>query len=543
MTIRFLKSLQGNYEGQIVSGLAGAEETRLIGLGYASYDLDGEASNVIDAKFKTTANGDINGLMAGDGMVIPFAWNEARTKDIELLNLPPLIQAPLWGTVASGAVAWGKRIRHSNGMLIECTTAGTNAAVEPTYTESAVMVSGTATWIAVAIKSRLNADGYAVPIITLSNTLPAGLVSTPMTVSSGNLSKVLDITAPNATDSNGGSWSWTFNTGTTTSYISTAPLGCNTWNRVIEFLSDSPKLSISFYGSGTSRAVFYVDDYPIEEDTTYPLPTAGTESHYVIDWSGIKKMRKYRIELANQTRLKGINVDAYSTLSPALQSGIEAIILTDSYGDTSKPDKFSHNSSLVEILARKLGVRYSKAIAQGGCGYYTSGAPKFNSVQFLQDSTNITQLNNWNPQLVVLLLGLNDNSVLPQSLVITNALQTWQTLRAMYPSAVITVVGAHGAAQLPTGTSAATILSLEADLLAAFNTWNDQRSLYVTQAVNNLHGAMTYGMYYWGGGSTTHGTSDYYISTDGTHPSPIGAEYISTRLASLINAGLARLSS
>ena len=60
MTIRFLKAWNGNYEGQIVSGLAGAEETRLIGLGYASADLNGAAENNPIAKFNEARTALVN---------------------------------------------------------------------------------------------------------------------------------------------------------------------------------------------------------------------------------------------------------------------------------------------------------------------------------------------------------------------------------------------------------------------------------------------------------------------------------------------------
>lgn len=43
MTIRMLQAYNGKFPGQIVSGLGGTEETRLINLGFASADLDGPA--------------------------------------------------------------------------------------------------------------------------------------------------------------------------------------------------------------------------------------------------------------------------------------------------------------------------------------------------------------------------------------------------------------------------------------------------------------------------------------------------------------------
>lgn len=45
MTIRMLKAWNGLPE-QLVTTLSGSEESRLVGLGLASFDLDGPAENV-----------------------------------------------------------------------------------------------------------------------------------------------------------------------------------------------------------------------------------------------------------------------------------------------------------------------------------------------------------------------------------------------------------------------------------------------------------------------------------------------------------------
>lgn len=50
MTIRFLTGWNGFYEGQIVSSLSQAEETRVINLGFASADLDGGNDPAADGK-------------------------------------------------------------------------------------------------------------------------------------------------------------------------------------------------------------------------------------------------------------------------------------------------------------------------------------------------------------------------------------------------------------------------------------------------------------------------------------------------------------
>lgn len=53
MAIRFVTAWNGYYADQIVSGLSGAEETRLVGLGYAVTDLDGPGNTPSVVSIKT----------------------------------------------------------------------------------------------------------------------------------------------------------------------------------------------------------------------------------------------------------------------------------------------------------------------------------------------------------------------------------------------------------------------------------------------------------------------------------------------------------
>ena len=70
MTIRFTKSWNGYYEGQIVSNPAGGNtEAQLIALGYAVSDLDGPDNSFELAKFATDSTGAVTGLV-GPGEVV-----------------------------------------------------------------------------------------------------------------------------------------------------------------------------------------------------------------------------------------------------------------------------------------------------------------------------------------------------------------------------------------------------------------------------------------------------------------------------------------
>ncbi len=63
MTIRMLKAWNGLPE-QMITTLSGAEESRLVGLGLATFDLDGPAENLRMAQLATDAAGLVPGAVA-----------------------------------------------------------------------------------------------------------------------------------------------------------------------------------------------------------------------------------------------------------------------------------------------------------------------------------------------------------------------------------------------------------------------------------------------------------------------------------------------
>lgn len=90
------------------------------------------------------------------------------------LNKGALIQAPAWAELTS-YTANINVVRHSNGQLMRCIVSGTSLASEPTFSSTALIAeSGGPSWAALGRVSRLNADGYEIPIITADQTAPAG---------------------------------------------------------------------------------------------------------------------------------------------------------------------------------------------------------------------------------------------------------------------------------------------------------------------------------------------------------------------------------
>jgi len=83
MTIRFLKQWNGNSPDAIVT-LAGAEETRLVNLGFASFDLDGDADAETLVKAKTNPLTGVVGISVGGtavgGLPAPVSSDAAENR-------------------------------------------------------------------------------------------------------------------------------------------------------------------------------------------------------------------------------------------------------------------------------------------------------------------------------------------------------------------------------------------------------------------------------------------------------------------------------
>ena len=84
MTIRFTKSWNGYYEGQIVTNPAGGNtEAQLITLGYAVSDLDGPDNSLQLAKFATDSSNNVTGLVGPGGSEIPLGLRQPGSRKLK----------------------------------------------------------------------------------------------------------------------------------------------------------------------------------------------------------------------------------------------------------------------------------------------------------------------------------------------------------------------------------------------------------------------------------------------------------------------------
>ena len=97
MTIRILQAWNG-YPQQAVVSMSASEETRLVGLGIASFDLDGPAENVRMAQLATDAGGNSAKLRLGASRIFAtpdyIAPADLNFQNVRLVTMPKAINPP-----------------------------------------------------------------------------------------------------------------------------------------------------------------------------------------------------------------------------------------------------------------------------------------------------------------------------------------------------------------------------------------------------------------------------------------------------------------
>jgi lysophospholipase L1-like esterase len=102
MTIRFTKSWNGYYEGQIVSNPAGGNtEAQLIALGYAVSDLDGPDNSFELAKFALDSTGNVTGLVGPGGVTSTLAASTSGVVNLTIFGDSMTANASGSSTIAS----------------------------------------------------------------------------------------------------------------------------------------------------------------------------------------------------------------------------------------------------------------------------------------------------------------------------------------------------------------------------------------------------------------------------------------------------------
>ena len=238
MTIRMLQAYNGYFQNQIVSGLSGAEETRLIGLAFASADLDGPADNLPFARLQNDPlTGGATGLQAGSKRY-PIGAQAARnfvgtrvitgtcqggfglgganyTWSLETALPTDFVAARIilannllvavTGVTACASVGGTAADRVNNaGTFVNATFAGSSTVTLPAATSAADPTYTVSDWI--NIQSTPRVDGGALPLLYVRALTPLANTNAPLVGFGLGVSGW-------ATKSDGHIWAWRFQSG------------------------------------------------------------------------------------------------------------------------------------------------------------------------------------------------------------------------------------------------------------------------------------------------------------------------------------------
>lgn len=428
-----------------------------------------------------------------------------------------LIQANTW--VANTATNMGVYRRHSSGHLMVCTATGVSGNTEPTFSSTSLMVDGTNSWAYLGRESTFNKDGYPVPTTGAS---PFSLVETRLWT---NQSKFLlgqcAQLFPVGTDGASGATGYEFFDGT----------GNMGYLRSISFETDSPQVGLIVTNSSFANPKIIVDGYPVEESPRFFL--GGAPSGFTVDWGGVWRQRKYRLDVSAGTIFRGVALNAQATLDRPQLEGPLGVWAGDSYGSTiadytSVVRPFDY---LSERVMRRLGIRYTRNLHRAGVGYSsTASGVRYNAVDNLTNNPPTTA---WSAAaLVVIAYGFNDVGF-DINTTATNARACWERARSQYPTAFIAVVGPWPYVNAFNSD----LLTYDIAIQNAHSVWGDPNSAYISPS-RYVTGAWITGLGRWGATTGT-GNGDFYIGGDALNPSFPGAAYLEERLVSQIDQVMA----
>lgn len=152
----------------------------------------------------------------------------------------------------------------------------------------------------------------------------------------------------------------------------------------------------------------------------------------------------------------------------------------------------------------------------GGTGYHKDNGGRPPLVDRVQ--TDIVDLN---PDVVILAMGINDSSVSDLSLVEADIITTFNTIKTGLPNSTIIALGSWTSGEANAGMQAVTaMIKTQAEsrgflFINPTGTGNSDGWFTGTGQENSKNGD---------------GNADIFISSDGTHPNLLGAEYLAVKL-------------
>lgn len=452
----------------------------------------------------------------------------------------PQVIAPLWVT-ATVYVA-GNVVTITGGQHLVCSVGGTSGGAMPVYTSAVLtgrpLTDNTVTWYGLPwVKS---ANDVNAPVITSGASAAAvGLTETAFNVGGVVIPQVTPFSSRQKNNANSAVRHYQFANGPAAgSGNSTADAtgdGQSAANVYVtqqwdmEFYVTDAKFGIVAHNS-SSPIYVEVDGVMVQGN---PLPSSGASGWCLaFDYNGVVKRRLVRVsDVQVGAQIRGVAMTIIGILEPSDSPNDCMLLLGDSLQNTVVPSLITPMAAMQGFwLKRLLGLSSVINATVGGTGYVTFGANTYNVPAIIANPANQALFAAYAPNHVMISAGYND-SALSFASVGPAALSSWQATRALLPNAKITIVDGFAEAKGPD----ANTLAQAANLLGLFNSWNDSNSRFVQAVGPSVNTSWTQGTGN-AGAALAAGNASNFVSTDTSHPTPVGAYYLAQRMAAEIKS-------
>ena len=300
----------------------------------------------------------------------------------------------------------------------------------------------------------------------------------------------------------------------------------------VEFEYDGSEFEVSVKGTGTQavrRCTVDGEGYNTRFGTAGP--TADGNGYLVHYDFGTAKSRRIRFDFTDSVFFGGINREPATTISVTTKSlGMSIAVIGDSF--TEGTGASAPFTGFGERLGQYLGSRNVNMSGWGGTGYLNDvgGTKETFRTRVTKDIIDAA------PDIVLVAGGINDQTAYVEATFETEADLLFDAIMTGLPDCALIVVGPWW----PNGSPVANNIKVRDSIR--------EKSLpYARLFIDNLGGTIPYTGteadykdtgWMTGTGYVTaianDGNADFYTSSDGTHPTQAGHDYLALRLAEAI---------
>ena len=485
-------------------------------------------------------------VAAASAAATPVTTNPVRAARIKAFASGPLVAGPAWHAGETVGVDTVRRL--ASGQHLVYTAAGTTGETEPAppdLVDGRPLRDGSATAYLngrLLGTSRADAPGLG----SAPNAKAAGLIETAF--AAGDAQPPRHSTVHGCKSLSVGTsfiGHYCFASGPATgsgnaTAVAAGPQGAqlssgnayhaNSWEE--EFVVTDATFGLVFANSSSPIDV-EIDGVQVQ---AAPSISSGAEGWTMtFDYHGQVRPRSVRVVSAVGSvapTLRGVALTAQGKVEAGPAASDQLLVLGDSINATITPPSEAGAQMLSYWLQRNLGFDGTINMAVGGAGYISENPGGFNLPHLLDNPANRALIAGYAPSISHVLIGAGfSDRARPAADVRAAALASWKTLRALLPTAKISITDGWSGSSGPD----AQALALAALLERAFAEWGDANarlihSVGTSAATAYVNGSGTAGT------PVAEGNSSVYTSTDAVHPSPAGGRYLARRLADDIAA-------